>query len=90
MFNGIKNAIKTTLAIWKERPHMQEYFRTKALPHEYYAVKPHLEGRWNPVIVWLFRKVGKDASDIEFRVNTLELAESFEPCSPFEAIGSIK
>lgn len=82
---GIKHAVKMTLAIIRERPHMQEYFRTKKEPHEYYAVRPQLEGRIHPRIVWIFRKV---TTKEEFRVNDLEMSENFEPCGAFEAIGS--
>lgn len=63
------------------------YFRSRAQPHAYFEGKSRFSISDDHITDWSLRELGNGNQVIE--INGHELMSNFEPCSPFEAIGSL-
>jgi len=87
LFTSIKHSFFLMYLIIREKATVNIFFRTKAVPHIYYSATPKAECRIKVYVHWELKKIGSNELVI---CGTNELASSYEPCSPYEALGANK
>ena len=82
MFNGLKKWVITM----GSRSKIALYFRSNNLPHEYFSGSIVFEEKRDSGVYWQLRKIGDKKL---IKITPLELAQNFDPCSPYEAMSTL-
>jgi hypothetical protein len=73
-----------TYKIWRHRVNQKAFFRDRR--GLYYAATPKVSDAYSGSMVsWVLKEIGKDE---KIMVTTKDLANYYEACSPYEALGS--
>lgn len=84
---NLNASFKLVLMARKERVDMKIFLRSKEDANIYFSAEPKAENRYTNVhVYWKLKKVGHDETII---CSTHDIANKYEPCSPYEALSVI-